>query len=214
MTSSDELDARHLGLFWMLRLDEPLPAAPAPLIPAAFLRADPSIAGEVATAMGFDQPAPVVQRFQRGCHCYIVRVEGEIASYGWVTFDEESIGELGLKVRLLPGEAYIWDCGTLPAYQGRRLYASLLAHIQRELQGAGFHRIWIGMDVDNLPSRAGVARAGFHHILDILQRRAEAARTLFARACPGVPEEDIQAAQYALLGVRGTDRIELPEAGG
>lgn len=209
MTQSSESDAQYMGLFWTLRLDEPLPAAPEPRIPATFLRAGSEIAGEVAAAMGFHHPAPVLQRFSRGCHCYVARSAQQIVSYGWITFDEERIGELGLSVRLLPGEAYIWDCGTLPAYQGQHLYAALLAHMQRELQTAGFRRIWIGMDADNLPSQAGVARAGFQHVLDILQTRARSERTLFVRACPGVPEEDVRAAQYALFGDRDASSIAL-----
>lgn len=209
MTQPSENNAQYMGLFWTLRLDEPLPPASEPRIPATFLRADSEIAGEVAAAMGFRHPAPVLERFSRGCHCYIARSGEQIVSYGWITFDEERIGELGLNVRLLPGEAYIWDCGTLPAYQGQRLYTALLAHMQRELQDAGLHRLWIGMDADNLPSQAGVARAGFRHVLDILQTSAPSTRILFVRACEGVPEEDVRAAQYALFGDRDTSSLSL-----
>ena len=209
MTLPSENNAQYMGLFWTLRLDEPLPPASEPRIPATFLRADSGIAGEVATAMGFHHAAPVLQRFNRGCHCYIARSGEQIVSYGWITFDEERIGELGLSVRLLPGEAYIWDCGTLPAYQGQRLYAALLAHMQRELQIAGLHRLWIGMDADNLPSQAGVARAGFQHVLDIMQTSTPSARTLFVRPCPGVPEEDVRATQYALFGDRDTSSFSV-----
>lgn len=214
MTQSSENNAQYMGLFWTLRLDEPLPPAPEARIPATFLRADSGIAGEVATAMGFHHQAPVLERFSRGCHCHIARSGEQIVSYGWITFDEERIGELGLSVRLLPGEAYIWDCGTLPVYQGQRLYAALLAHMQRELQGTGFHRAWIGMDADNLPSQAGVARAGFRHILDIMQTRTPTTRTLFVRACEGVPEEDVRAAQYALFGDHQANSVTLPEVSG
>ena len=209
MNASSEPGAQHMGLFWSLRLDGPLPAAPVSRVPATFLRASSENADELAAAMGLDDPAPVLQRFQRGCHCYIARNADRLVAYGWITFDEELIGGLNLRVRLLPGEAYIWDCATLPAYRGQHLYPALLAHMQRELQSAGFRRIWIGMDADNRPSQLGIARAGFQHILDILQVRGEQThtRTLLTRPCPGISEQDVRAAQYALFGDERTDKV-------
>lgn len=197
-----EPDAQHMGTLWMLRLDRPLPESCVSYISATFLSTGPEIAGELASVMGFDNDGPVLQRFQLARHCYIARIEGRIVAYGWITFDEELIGGLGLRVRLLPGEAYIWDCGTLPEYRGQHLYPALLSHMQRELQIAGLWRAWIGMDSDNLPSQAGVRRAGFQPIVDILQARHTSERTLLTRGCPGALLEDVQAAQYALFGDR------------
>lgn len=210
MTSSSEPGAQHMGLFWTLRLDEPLPTAVEPRVPVTFMRAGPEIAGELAAAMSFPDAAPILQRFGLGRHCSIGRSEDRLVTYGWITFDEELIGGLDLRVRLLPGEAYIWDCATLPASRGRRLYPALLSHMQRELQRAGLRRIWIGMDADNLPSQAGVALAGFQHVIDILQVRDTPARTFLARPNPGASLEDVQAAQYALFGDRALSRITLP----
>ncbi len=209
MTLSSEPDAQHMGLFWTLRLDGPLPVTVEPRLPVTFMRAGPEIAGELAAAMNFPDAVPVLQRFDLGRHCYIGRSEGQLITYGWITFDEELIGGLDLRVRLLPGEAYIWDCATLPAYRGRHLYPALLSHMQRELQRAGFRRIWIGMDADNLPSQAGVALAGFQHVIDILQVRDTPARTFLARPHPGASLDDVRAAQYALFGDRAMSRITL-----
>lgn len=205
-------DAQHMGLFWTLRLAEPLPPAVEPQVPLTFQRVGPEIAGELAVAMGLADPAPVFQRFRLGRHCYIGRSEGRrIVVYGWITFDEELIGGLDLRVRLLPGEAYIWDCATLSAYRGLHLYPALLTCMQRELHSAGFRRIWIGMDAGNVSSQAGVARAGFQHIVDILQVRDAPARTFLARPAPGVSQENVLAARYALFGDRETSRIVLPK---
>lgn len=209
MNASSEPDAQLMGLFWTLKLAGPLPAVPAPSIPATFLRAGPDLAAELSAAMELESPAPVLQRFQRGCHCYIARNAGQLVAYGWITFDEELIGGLDLRVRLLPGEAYIWDCATLPAYRGQGLYPALLAHMQRILQSNGLQRLWIGMDADNLPSQIGVARAGFQHILDLLQLRNAPARTFLARPYPGAAEREVQAARYTLFGDREVDKIVL-----
>ncbi len=200
MSALSEPDAQLVGLFWTLNLAETLPVVSAPRVPATFLRAGPEIAAELAGVMGFADSEPVLQRFQRGCHCYLARRAGQLVAYGWITFDEELIGGLDLRVRLLPGEAYIWDCATLPAYRGQGLYPALLGHMQRELQHAGHQRLWIGMDADNLPSQAGVARAGFQRIIDLLQVRDTPTRTFLARAYPGASVQDVRAARYALFG--------------
>jgi len=211
MTSFSEADVQRLGLFWTLRLAGPLPVAVSPRILATFQRADPQVAEELASAMGFADPTPVLRRFRQGRHCYVGRSEGRLVAYGWITFDEDVIGELGLRVRLLPAEAYIWDCATLPAYRGLYLYPALLACVQRELRDTGFQRIWIGMDADNLPSQAGVARAGFQHVIDILQVLNASARTFQADPAPGALPEDVLAAQYMLFGDREMSRITLHE---
>jgi ribosomal protein S18 acetylase RimI-like enzyme len=207
MTS--EIAEQHMGLLWMLPLAGPLPTAPAARVTATFLLAAPELAEELATAMGFADAAPVLQRFERGCHCYIARVEDQLATYGWLTFDKEDIGELGLSMRLLPGEAYIWDCATLPAFRRQRLYPALLAHILKELQRSGLQRAWIGMDADNLSSQTGAALAGFQPIIDILLARQQDERRFLARGYPGVPEEQVRDAQYALFGDRNASSVAV-----
>ena len=212
MSSSSEAEAQLMGLFWMLKLDQPLPSAVKPGVDVPFQRATIGDAPALATAMGLDDVEPVLQRFGRGCRCYIARLDGRLISYGWVTFDEERIGSLGLSVRLLAGEAYIWDCATLALYRGQRLYPALLSHIQRELQADGYWRAWIGMDADNLPSQAGVVRAGFQQIVSLLQASSGPARTFLVRATAGASAQDVQAAQYALLGNREATSITLPNS--
>jgi GNAT superfamily N-acetyltransferase len=199
-----KIEPGALGILWMLRLDRPWPGGPEPHLPATFLRAGPEIAVELAGAMGLDNPTPVLRRFSTGRHCYVARVEGKIASYGWMTFDEERIGELDLIIRLDKGEAYIWDCATLPAYRGRRLYPALLAHMLGALQSAGFQRVWIGTDADNLPSQSGVALIGCQPVLEVIQGPHGA---FLSRARPGVPLQDVLDAHYALFGDRDLARI-------
>ena len=206
MTTPSETGA--LGILWMLRLDKPLPGGPEPRRQATFSRAGPEIVGELAQAMGLDNPSLVWQRFHMGKHCYIARIQGYLAAYGWITFDEEGIGELGLRMRLNKGEAYIWDCATLPAYRGLRFYPALLAYMLVELQHAGFQRIWIGTDADNLPSQSGVVRVGCQPISEVIQAQDG---SLLSRGRPGVLLQDVLDAHFALFGNRDLTRIVLPE---
>src|SRR6266566_1535225 len=159
MTDASETGAQHIGTFWMLELDRPLPPAIIPRIPAAFTRTGPEAARELAHAMGFDNPEIVLQRFAAGRHCYTARVDGNLAAYGWVTFDQEAIGELGLIFRLKAGEAYIWDCATLQVYHTPPLYRAAGLHCQ----GAPCRRFMPGLDWRRygqpaLPTRHGPRR--------------------------------------------------------
>src|SRR5690349_13316632 len=103
--SSPDHDPRRAGTIWVVDLDEPVPVV-QPLISATFHR----LTSDLSTSMFGDVSAETLQRLDAGKHCYGARVEGQLAAYAWVSFVEEDIGELNLRVKLLPGELYIWDC--------------------------------------------------------------------------------------------------------
>src|SRR5437879_12513680 len=108
MTNPSDLDAQHVGTLWMLDLtSSTFPATCTPLLPATFLRAGSEVADELAPLMEFISSAPVLQRFALGKQCAIARVEGQLVTSGWITFDREEIGSLGLNVHPQLGEAYI-----------------------------------------------------------------------------------------------------------
>jgi len=200
MTDTSGSNVQHIGTFWILELDKPLPPAIVPRVPATLMRIDPEVAGELAHAMGLDDPAIILQRFATGRHCYTARVEGKLATYGWVTFDEEAIGELGLRFRLKAGEAYIWDCATLPAYRGQLLYPALLSYIVSELRAAGLCRVWIGADTDNMVSQQGMALAGFQPAIDFLVESAQGISRPRLNRRPGIPEQLMMDVHHALWG--------------
>ncbi len=202
MTQPAEADAQPQSTLWMLDLDQPLPVGPVLRIPAVFMRVGPEGTQELAQAMDLDDPSVVLQRFASGRHCYIARIEGTLATYGWITYDEEGIGELGLNIRLKAGEAYIWNCATLPVYRGLRLYPALLLHIVGELHHHGLHRVWIGTDTDNLPSQSGIVLAGFQPIGDVVISRVLTMRRAWMRGRTGISEQLVMDARYALLGER------------
>ena len=161
----------------------------APGIAARFSEAGPEAAPLLARAMGLASPIPIVERFAGGRRCYVAHVEGTIASYGWVSFHEEEISEIGMRIRPAPGDAYIWDCATLPAYRGHRLFPALLSHILLDLRTAGFRRVWIGANTESLASQKGFILAGFLPIADLfLPSASPSGRTLLAGR-PGVPED-------------------------
>src|SRR2546425_11083087 len=102
MALASEIGPQHLGTLWVLDLGEPLLVGPMPRVAVMFQRVGPEATPLLAQAMGLEDPAEVLQRFAAGKRCYIGTVDGVLVTYGWVTFDEELIGELRLRIRLAP----------------------------------------------------------------------------------------------------------------
>ena len=201
MLAAAERDTRKAGTIWALNLDWSLPEV-EPLVPARFRQAGPDSARLLAAAMGLEDPAEVVRRFEAGRRCYTAWVDGELASYGWVSFDDELVGELNLRLRLVPGEAYIWDCATLPDFRQKRLYSALLGFILAELQTDPLCRAWIGANQDNLASQRGIAHAGFRRVGDLLVERALGLRLVRVQGQRDVPEHLVADARRVFLSDR------------
>jgi hypothetical protein len=206
MMVSAENDPRRAGVIWALNLDEPTPPITS-RIPATFRPAGPESVSALAEAMGPDASAEILKRFETGRRCYTAWIGDQLAAYGWVSFNEEHIGELNLHVTLLPGEAYIWDCATLPAYRQNYLYSSLLVHILGELRSENLCRVWIGADLDNVASQRGIARAGFRPVADLVIARVLTLRSIWVQARPDVPDSLVAEARRAFLNNR--DKVWL-----
>jgi ribosomal protein S18 acetylase RimI-like enzyme len=149
--------------------------------------------------MGLHGPATIQERFAAESRCYVVRVHGMLASYGWMSFGQEWISELGLRIRLASGEVYIWDCATLPAYRGHGLYPALLGHIVEELRAEGLHRAWIGADTGSVASQKGIIRAGFQPVADFYPASGPSAGPFIITGRQGAPEDLVRDIQRAFL---------------
>ncbi len=206
MMASADHDPRRAGVIWTFDLDEPAPSV-QPLLPTTFRRLGPEYAGLLAETQDGSSSEEILRRFQTGRRCYSAWVQEKLCAYGWVSFDEEMVGELDLRIRLLPGEAYIWDCFTLPTYRQQHLYSAVLIHILGELRADGFRRAWIGADLDNLPSQHGIARAGFTAVADLVVERVNAMRFVWAQGRTGVSPELVDEARRVYLNDR--DKVWL-----
>ena len=200
MMVSAENDPRRAGTIWMLNLDEPAPMI-QPSISTTFCPIGSDLLPALSST-GRGDLEKLLTRFKTGRRCYTAWVRSQLASYGWVSFDEEHIGELSLRIRLLPGEVYIWDCGTIPAFRQNHLYSALLSYMIAELRAEGYCRAWIGADMDNEPSQRGIARAGFHHVADLVMARVLTLRQVWVQGQPGVPEHIVAEARRAFLNDR------------
>ena len=206
MMVSAENDPRRAGVIWALNLDEPTPVI-APRIPATFRAAGHESVSALAEALGSDASVEMLERFETGRRCYTAWVGDKLAAYGWVSFNEEYIGELNLRLRLLPGEAYIWDCVTLPAFRQNYLYSALLVYILGELRSEKLCRVWIGADLGNVASQRGIARAGFRAVADLIIARVLTLRWAWVQGRPDEPDSLVAEARRAFLNNR--DKVWL-----
>jgi GNAT superfamily N-acetyltransferase len=97
----------------------------------------------IATEMGPDGDL-VATRLARGCRCFGVWRDGDLAGYGWLSTGPEWIGELELEITPGTGEGYIWNCFTLSHLRRRGVLRALLAGIRERAQEVGLKRVWIG----------------------------------------------------------------------
>lgn len=105
--------------------------------------------------------AEVEQRRRAGHIPYMGYMDGTAVTYGWVATREASIGELNLVFPIPADSRYLWDFATLPDWQGQGLYPRLLLAI---VQAERAERFWIIHAPENLPSGAGMQKAGFQAV--------------------------------------------------
>jgi GNAT superfamily N-acetyltransferase len=107
--------------------------------------------------------AEVIDRRNDGHRPYVARIHDQPVAYGWLATSKVSIGELNINVELALDDRYLWDFATLTDWQGRGLYPRLLQSIlEQESQNA--KRFWIIHAPENLPSGAGMNKAGFEFV--------------------------------------------------
>jgi ribosomal protein S18 acetylase RimI-like enzyme len=197
---SAENDPRPAGTIWVFALDHPAPLI-KPLIDASFTRVGSESANELAEVMSLTS-TEVLRRFEGERRCYAARVDGKIVSYGWVSFHEEFVGELNLRLKLLSEEAYIWDCATLPDFRRNHLYSALLTFVIEDLGTEQLKRAWIGTDLNNIASQRGIARAGFQYVADLVIEHVQALRQVWLQARSDVPVSLVVEARRVFLNNR------------
>jgi RimJ/RimL family protein N-acetyltransferase len=145
-----------LATFW---IEDSITTLP----PLSGFTADPALDWHELAKINHLSDAEVIDRLKDGHHPYVARIDGHPVAYGWLATSKISIGELNINVDLSPDDRYLWDFATLPHWQGRGLYPRLLQSIlDQESQNA--KRFWIIHAPENLPSGAGMNKAGFEFV--------------------------------------------------
>src|SRR6185437_2112572 len=138
-------------------------------------------------------PAQVVERRRAGHQPYIGYIGETAVTYGWAATRLAAIGEPHLEFAIPAGDRYLWDFATVPEWQGKELYPRVL-HAMTRMEDAD--RFWIIHTPENLPSGAGIQRAGFQSVGQLSFRAdgsvglipvGQRARAHFAAALLGIP---------------------------
>ena len=187
------------GTLWAVEPGTRLPPICSARVEAAFEELGVADADALAVAMNLPTPEPIVRRLQSNRRCFSLKVAEQIASYGWVTRGAECVGELERQFRLRDDEAYIWDCGTVPAWRGQRCYSALLSQLIYRLHHEGAPRIWIGASQHNQPSIRAFTNVGFQRVVDVTYRRFYHLTLLWIRHAPSARRPLTSAAYHILL---------------
>ena len=170
------------------------PRSPLPALgvgPVLIGEAGTETAAELAAAMGGWDPDEVAARLAAGKRCFTARVDGVhrviATSY-----------ELDRAIRLDGDEAYIWQCATLPAFQGRGLYKAVLAAILGSLAGEGYRRAWIGCALANTASVRAFVALGLRPVVMVDYWRLGDFSCFYLAGRPGADPAHVAHARAAL----------------
>src|SRR5437867_4312346 len=140
------------GVLWAIDFGREVPARAEARIPVRFAEVSGDTPSPLAQAMGLSDTFEVRHRLDTGRRCFAGWLDNSIVTYGWLSVGDEEVGELERTYRMRPGDAYIWDCATLPARRGQGLYSALLSYINLTLVSEGIQRVWIGSNLENIAS--------------------------------------------------------------
>jgi hypothetical protein len=189
------------GMLWSAELTDPPRRGVKARIPVEYRQITPETLPDLIAAACQIDPVgrdALTRRIESGRECYAVWVGGCVASYGWLTRGPEWVGEFERELCVQPGEAYLWDCATLPEYRQHRLFSGLLTHVIDHLRWQGLERLWIIGLVSPAPLLDGVTAAGFDPLLRFDYLRLHHARILATRPLPAASPERIAAARRLL----------------
>jgi GNAT superfamily N-acetyltransferase len=102
-------------------------------------------------------------RLARGCRCFAASLGDELVGYGWLSRGAEWIGEVELQISPGDGEAYIWNCVTIPAHRRQGVFRSVLTSISAQARGEGLARLWVGSVA--IPAEKAMGPSGFQPVL-------------------------------------------------
>lgn len=112
-----------------------------------------------------DQLMSIIQaRLERGDRCYAAWHEGRIVHAAWVCTKDIYDPYLRRTLLLHPGDIYIYDSYTLPAYRHHGLARTRNIHVFRQYREEGFRRSTAIVALENKAAFGSVKAVGNHPI--------------------------------------------------
>jgi GNAT superfamily N-acetyltransferase len=135
-------------------------------------------------------------RLARGCRCFAAWLGDELVGYGWLSRGPEWIGEVELQISPGTGEAYIWNCVTLPAHRRKGVFRTLLSSISAQARGEGLARLWVGSVA--IPAEKAMGPSGFQPALRLDSTVIRGMRWLKVMRAEGANPSLVEAARQVL----------------
>jgi hypothetical protein len=120
--------------------------------------ADQDLAEEAIRAAG-EPHGLVAPRLAHGDEFFGWVLDGRIVSFGWVTYQDRTLGPILLAEA--SGRAFLYNFHTLQEYRGRRLYPALLLAMRHILGQEKVTEFVIDVNVGNTASAKGIEKGGF-----------------------------------------------------
>jgi GNAT superfamily N-acetyltransferase len=134
--------------------------------------ADQDLVNEALRAAG-EPNGLVAPRLAHGDEFFGWLSDGRIVSFGWVTYQDRTVGPFRLAE--VSGRAFLYNFHTLEEYRGRGLYPALLLAMRHVLGREKVSEFVIDMEARNTASARGIEKGGFVLVAEV------AFLTLFTR---------------------------------
>jgi hypothetical protein len=104
----------------------------------------------------------ILERFQRGCKCFVAKIGEEIVHYNWIFFQREEVDPgTGLFIYLKDDEALCNDGSTSEAWRGKSIHTAVNNHMLRFLQRTGYRKAYTIVASQHKSSQKGLYRVGW-----------------------------------------------------
>jgi len=104
----------------------------------------------------------LAKRLRNGHICFIAEErKKQIVGYFWVAFREIFLSEIGKKMKLSNGNAYLYNAFVFPEFRNKKVFEKMLEEILRFLRKKQFTKAYIGTRASNIPSLRGIRRVGY-----------------------------------------------------
>lgn len=135
-------------------------------------RATAEDADRYASDIGTDSADTFAGRLSDTTRCYVVVGPGGTFLHAtWITTKAAWTRELRAYFRPPPGDAYVFESFTRSDARGKGAYPFALREICHELSAEGVARVWVAVEVDNIPSLKAVTKGGFEEAWRVTYRR-------------------------------------------
>jgi GNAT superfamily N-acetyltransferase len=101
------------------------------------------------------------RRLRRGDTVFTAYDQAQPVGYIFAARESAWVGEIDTRLRIQPGDIYLYDAFTYPANRGMRVYPWLLTHAARYYREQGYKTALIFTTSVNRASARAIRRAGF-----------------------------------------------------